>query len=252
MVDLAGKTALVTGASRGLGEAVARLFAQSGARVAITATTDEGARRVADSIGPGMLAVRLDVTEEQSWTAAVGAVLADSGRLDILVNNAGVYHGADLCDTSLEDYRRVIEVDQMGVFLGMRSVVDAMTAAGGGSIVNVGSIVSHHPYEGVVAYAAAKGAVAAMTRVAAMELGVRGIRVNVVDVGGMQTEMSSPGGMVAPFFARIATGRIGRPEEVAQVVAFLASDESAYCTGAEFRVDGGWSLGRYRADLTTG
>lgn len=137
-------------------------------------------------------------------------------------------------------------------FLGMRAVIDVIAAAGGGSIVNIGSIVSHSPYEGIVAYAAARGAVAAMTRVAAMELGVPGIRVNVVDPGGMQTRVSSPGGAVAPFFSRMAAGRVAQPGEVAQVVAFPASDESSYCIGAEFRVDGGWSLGRCCSDLASG
>jgi 3alpha(or 20beta)-hydroxysteroid dehydrogenase len=250
--DLSGKVALVTGASRGLGEATARLLAHSGARVVLGARTREFVAGIADDIGEDARALSLDVTSEQSWASAVDTTLAEFGRLDVLVNNAAIYHGTELADTTLDDYRRVVDVDQVGVFLGMRAVVEAMTAAGGGSIVNVGSIVSHNPYEGVVAYAAAKAAVAAMTRVAAMELGRLGIRVNVVNPGGMQTQMSSPNGVIAPFYARIAAGRIAQPVEVARVVAFLASDESSYCTGAEFCADGGWSLGRYRVDLASG
>lgn len=252
MTDLTGKVALVTGASRGLGEAIARVMTGAGAEVVLAATDLDAVAKVSDDLGPAARAVRLDVTDEQSWTSAVDTTIAEFGRLDVLVNNAAIYHGTELVATTLDDYRRVIDVDQVGVFLGLRAVVPTMTAAGRGSIVNIGSIVAHAPYEGIVAYAAAKAAVAAMTRVAAMELGSRGIRVNVVNPGGMQTQMSSPNGQVAPFYARIAAGRIAQPPEVAQVVAFLASDEASYCTGAEFCVDGGWSLGRYRSDLASG
>ncbi len=250
---LEGKVALVTGASRGLGAAIAAVLAESGARVAVAATTAAGAGRTADALGGERAQpVVLDVTDEAAWSRAVDVTVERFGRLDVLVNNAAVYGGAAVEETTLDEYRRVIDVDQVGVFLGMRAVVAAMRAAGGGSIVNVGSIVSHNPYEGIVAYAAAKGAVSAMTRVAAMELGGDGIRANVVNPGGMLTEMSSPNGQVAPFFTRIAAGRIAQPIEVANVVAFLASDAAAYCTGAEYTVDGGWSLGRYRLDMSLG
>ncbi len=251
--NLEGKVALVTGASRGLGAAITAVLAESGACVAVAATTAAGAGRTAETIGADRAQpIVLDVTDEAAWLCAIDATVERFGRLDVLVNNAAVYGGAALHETTLDDYRRVVEVDQVGVFLGMRAAVPAMRTSGGGSIVNVGSIVSHNPYEGIVAYAAAKGAVSAMTRVAAMELGVDGIRVNVVNPGGMLTEMSSPNGQVAPFFTRIAAGRIAQPVEVANVVAFLASDAAAYCTGAEYTVDGGWSLGRYRLDMSLG
>lgn len=250
--DLQGKVALVTGASRGLGAAIASVFAASGAPVVAAATTQAGAQETVDQLAGDGLAVELDVADETAWEGAVRAAIDRFGRLDVLVNNAAIYEGSVLAETTLAAYRRIVEVDQVGVFLGMRAVVPAMRAAGGGSIVNVGSIVSRNPYEGIVAYAAAKGAVSAMTRVAAMELGVDGIRVNVVNPGGMQTQMSSPNGYIAPFFTRIAAGRIAQPVEIANVVAFLASDAASYCTGSEYTVDGGWSLGRYRLDMSLG
>jgi len=248
MGRLDGKVALVSGGARGMGRAEAELFAAEGARVAVCDVLDAEAKAVASAIGARAIALHLDVTSEDSWSEATGAVVRAFGKLDVLVNNAGVADAAPLEHTTLESYRRVTEVNQTGVFLGMRAAVAPMTAAGGGSIINISSIDGMIGMELVVSYVASKWAVRGMTKVAARELGPRGIRVNSIHPGFIRTHMGTPeGGDTAATHAvledycrgLVPLGRAGRPDDVAKVALFLASDDSAYCSGTEFVADGG-------------
>jgi len=238
---------MVTGASRGQGEAIARVFAEEGARVVLSDVLDVDGEAVASSIGPSATYRHLDVTDEESWGALVDWCTDTLGDPTVLVNNAGIVRAGSLEATTLDDYRAVIEVNQIGCFLGMRSVVAPMRRAGGGSIVNTSSVAGLHGVLGVIAYAASKFAVRGMTRSAALELGVDGIRVNSIHPGTIDTPMVNTEEFAHvdrdAYFSAIPAGRIGQPRDVAMLALFLASEESDYCTGAEFIVDGGSSTG---------
>ena len=248
---LDGKVALITGGSRGMGEAEARLFAKEGAQVSICDVRDEEGRHVAGGIGDAAFYQRLDVTQESEWEAAVAATTERFGRLDVLVNNAGIAEAAPIAEMSLESYRRVIDVNQVGVFLGMRAVVPAMTKAGGGSILNISSIDGLIGMNGLASYVASKWAVRGMTKVAAMELGPLGIRVNSIHPGFIRTDLGTEGFNPSDIHALLDShteklaplARTGRPEEIAKLALFLASDESSYSTGSEFVADGGMVAG---------
>lgn len=247
MSRLAGKVALISGGARGQGEAEARLFAREGAKVMISDVLDEAGQKVASEIGEHARYIRADVTSEDDWARVVAETVSAFGRLDILVNNAGIVRTGYLEQHSLEDYMAVVQVNQVGVFLGMRAVVSAMREAGGGSIVNISSNAGLEGVEGVVGYVASKWAVRGMTKTAAIELGQYGIRVNSVHPGGVDTPMlggDELGHMAAadPFRDQ-PIPRISQPEEIARLVLFLASDESSYSTGAEFVADGGRMAG---------
>jgi 3alpha(or 20beta)-hydroxysteroid dehydrogenase len=246
MGRLDGKVGIITGAARGQGAAEARRFVAEGASVVIGDVLDEELHRLAAELGSASLAVHLDVTQASDWASAVDAAAGAFGRLDVLVNNAGIVRSGPLADMAIEDFRLVIEVNQIGTLLGMQAAIPALLRAGGGSIVNISSIDGINPMAGMGAYAASKFAVRGMTKVAALELGPLGIRVNSVHPGGVRTPMTSVEAVgidVAPLFRGIPLGRIGEPDEVAHLVVFLASDESSYCTGAEFVIDGGWIAG---------
>jgi 3alpha(or 20beta)-hydroxysteroid dehydrogenase len=250
MGRLVGKVALVSGAARGMGRAEALLFAREGARVVVADVLDEEGARVAAEIGDAARFQHLDVTREADWTAAVAATTAAFGRLDVLVNNAGIVIPSLLRDLSLESYQRVIDVNQTGVFLGMRAVIPAMEAAGGGSIVNVSSIDGLIGMDLVFAYVASKFAVRGMTKTAALELAPLRIRVNSLHPGFVHTRMGNPEGIPAARAPldrygkrRIPLGRPAEPEEIANLALFLACDESSYCTGSEFVADGGFTAG---------
>lgn len=169
------------------------------------------------------------------------------GPLNVLVNNAAILHAAAITQTSLADYQRVINVNQVGTFLGIRAAIEPMKRAGGGSIVNISSIDGLQSKNGLIAYSASKWAVRGMTKCAAIELGRYGIRVNSVHPGGIDTVMGNPGAMsfekVSEFYEHHALPRVGLPEEIANMALFLASDEASYCTGSEYPVDGGWNAG---------
>lgn len=247
-MSLVGKVALVTGAARGQGAAEAHLFAELGASVVVADVLTDEAAVVASELGNASIAVKLDVTSEEDWQAAVQATIARFGKLDVLVNNAGIVFFAPMTETTAADYRRVIEVNQVGVFLGMRSVVGAMAQAGGGSIVNISSVEGLIGTPGLSAYTASKFAVRGMTKVAALELASLGIRVNSVHPGFIDTPMLQDpkvvaSGAVEMMRTKIPLARIAEPREVAALVAFLASDMSSYCTGSEFVVDGGFTAG---------
>ena len=242
MGRLEGKTALISGGARGQGAAEATLFAEEGANVVLTDVLDEDGERTADAIGADYL--HHDVTSEAEWAAAVAHAIDLHGGIDVLVNNAGIYIETSLIGGDLDQYRRVIEVNQIGVFLGMREVAPVMIERGGGSIINISSVAGMRAGGGSFAYSASKWAVRGMTRSAAVRLGPHGIRVNSIHPGVIDTpmlgvtRMATPGNM-EELLGRVPLGRIGQPEEVAKLALFLASDDSAYSTGSEFVVDGG-------------
>jgi 3alpha(or 20beta)-hydroxysteroid dehydrogenase len=244
MGELDGKVAIITGAARGQGGAAAEKFVAEGARVVITDILDELGEKLADSLGDAAYYRHLDVSDEGDWTAVVAEAVETFGKVDVLVNNAGLLHFSALEDTPLADYMRVININQVGCFLGMRAVTKPMLAAGGGSIVNISSVegLAGMPY--LVAYTATKFAIRGMTKVAALELGPRGIRVNSVHPGMIDTDMvrDAMGGHevdTTPAAKRLALRRAGEPSEIAEVVSFLASDRASYVTGAEIAADGG-------------
>lgn len=247
MSNLNGKVALITGAARGQGAAEARLFAQRGAKVMLCDIRDDEGQAVAAEIGANAAYLRLDVTSEASWQAAVKATVSKFGKLNVLVNNAGIVKVTALADCPLEEYMQVIQVNQIGVFLGMKTVAPAMKQAGGGSIVNISSIDGLIGMTGGTAYCASKFAVRGMTKVAALELGKDGIRVNSIHPGGILTPMITGAGLDAQtageIFGRVPLQRIGQPEEIATLAAYLASDDASYSTGSEFIADGGLTAG---------
>jgi len=248
MGRLDGKVALITGAARGQGEAEARLFVQEGAQVVLGDVLDELGAKVAADLGPNRAVyLHLDVTQPAEWTAAVQTATDRFGRLDILVNNAGILKLGMVESMPLDDYLAVINVNQVGCFLGMQAAIPALRAAGGGSIVNTSSTSGFVGLPGLSAYTASKFAVRGMTKVAAQELGRDGIRVNSVHPGGVDTHMTRlpEFGDVdsAAMFATLPIPRVGQPDEVAKLMLFLASDDSSYCTGAEFIIDGGMLTG---------
>lgn len=246
MERLTGKVALITGAAGGQGAAAARRFVAEGARVALADVNDEDGKALADELGAHYQ--HLDVSEEDSWTTALAAVEKTYGPVTVLVNNAGILHFSPLADTSLADYERVIRVNQIGTFLGMRAVVPGMVAAGGGAIVNVSSVEGLAAAPLLVAYTASKFAIRGMTKVAALELAGKGVRVNSVHPGVVETGMlpTALGGQPVDLSyvgKRVPMRRVGQPAEIAGLVVFLASDESSYCTGTEFVADGGATAG---------
>lgn len=240
MGRLDGKTALITGGARGQGAATARRFVEEGARVVITDVLDDEGKTLADELGESAQFRHLDVSQEDGWAALINAV----GPVTVLVNNAGILHFSALVDTTLADYERVIRVNQIGTFLGMRAVVPGMIAAGGGSIVNTSSIEGLAAAPLLTAYTASKFAIRGMTKAAAMELGGQGIRVNSVHPGMIETQMlpTALGGIAVDLSRvgrKVPLRRVGQAAEIANLIVFLASDESSYCTGAEFVADGG-------------
>ena len=244
---LDGKVALITGAARGQGAEHAARFVREGAEVVVADVLDDAGAKVAASLGAAAHYVHLDVTDEASWSAAVEETVARFGRLDVLVNNAGILRVAPLVDTSVEDYMAVVSVNQLGCFLGMRTAVPPMIEAGGGSIINVSSVAGMQGLPGVMGYVASKSAIRGMTKAAAVELGHSGIRVNSVHPGTIDTPMV--GGEefadvdADAVYAALPIPRIGQPADISPIMVYLASDESSYCTGSEFVIDGGQVAG---------
>ncbi|MEI6486908.1 MAG: glucose 1-dehydrogenase [Sphingomonadales bacterium] len=252
MSRLTGKVALVTGAASGLGAAAARRLARAGAAVVLT-DRDIAGEDVAASIvdGGGQAVFRLhDVTSQPDWAAAVEHAVADFGGLHILVNNAGVAGGNNaLMDHSYEAWRQILGVNLDGVFLGLRHAGPRIAAAGGGSVINISSILGKVGMAGAAAYCASKGGVTLLTKAAALEWAPLGIRVNSIHPGFIDTPMVSGAlagredgnEMRVALMAAHPLGRFGLPREIGDAVAFLASDEASFITGAELVVDGGFT-----------
>ena len=243
---LEGKVALITGGARGQGAEEGRLFAAEGATVVLTDVLDDEGTATAAGIGSAASYRHLDVRSESEWEAVVDAVVTEHGRLDVLVNNAGIDLVRKLDATTLEEFERVVSINLTGTFLGMRTAARAMTKAGsGGSIVNISSVAGLQAVANHGAYSGTKFAVTGLTRTAALEWGRHGIRVNSVHPGLIETPMTA--GMRAFTDAtvrakaerNIPLGRMGQSADIANMVLFLASDDSSYCTGQAFVVDGG-------------
>lgn len=243
---LDGKVALITGGARGMGESHVRLFLQEGARVVFGDVLDEEGKALAEDTGA--LFVHQDVTRPEDWERAVGTTVETYGKLDVLVNNAGILKFRRIEDMTVEEYDRVLDVNLKGGWLGIKSVIEPMRAAGRGSIVNISSVEGFIGAEGMSAYAASKFGVRGMTKSAARELARFKIRVNSVHPGAVNTSMVLDEEIMAEvdgeaFMKAMVIKRLAKPVEVSHVVAFLASDRSSYCTGSEFTVDGGMLTG---------
>ena len=237
-----GRTAIVTGAARGIGRAIAARLAAEGARVLIADVDEGAATSAADAIGEHAQAHRLDVTDAASWTAAVERATGAWGRLDILVNNAGIAgRSAPTWELAVEEWQQVIDIDLTGVFLGCRAVLPAMVAAGSGRIVNIASIAGKEGNPNAVPYSAAKAGVIGLTKAVAKEVATQGVVVNCVTPAVIETPILQQVSAehVRYMTSRIPMGRVGQPEEVAALVAFLCSDEVTFSTGAVFDLSGG-------------
>lgn len=250
MAKLDSKICLVTGAGRGLGAAICGWMVNEGATVVATDLNSATGAELANSLGPQASFVELDVTSEDSWDNAVSGTMEKYGRIDVLVNNAGLLWIGPLIGSSLDDYHRVVAVNQTGPYLGMRAVLPGMVEAKRGSIINVSSMNGIRGMPGEAVYCATKHAVIGMTRSVALEVAGTGIRVNSVCPGAMDTPMIEEADLgvadqsnVDALKSLIPLQRLASPTEVAEVVGFLASDAASYCSGAEFVVDGAWTSG---------
>ena len=240
---LDGKVALISGGARGQGEAEARRFVAEGAKVVIGDILEAEGKAVADELGDAAVFVSLDVTDESSWAAAVATAEERFGPVSVLVNNAGILSFGQLDRVKRGEYERLIQVNLVGVLLGMQAVVPSMVKAGGGSIVNISSTSGLQGLPFVGAYGSTKWAVRGLSKSAAIDFGHRGIRVNSVHPGGIDTPMIAGTSGDAPYYKRLPVARMGSADEVANAVLFLASDEASYITGAELAVDGGATCG---------
>lgn len=245
MNRLDGKVAFLSGAARGIGGATAKLMASAGAKVAIGDVLDERGRQTAKEIeaaGGQALYVSLDVTSEASWAAAIDATLKKFGKLDVLVNNAGITgRSFPLWELTDEDWQRVIDVDLSSVFYCCRAAVRVMLSQGSGRIVNIASIAGKEGNPTLVPYSSAKAGVIGLTKALAKEVATRGIFVNAVAPAVIGTELlqQMERSTVDLLVSKIPMGRVGRPEEVAALVAWLASDECSFSTGAVYDLSGG-------------
>jgi len=250
---LEGRVAIVTGAARGQGEATARLFAAEGAHVIVADLLEAEGKSVTSSIGARATYQTLDVSNEASWTAVGDFVTARFGKADILVNNAGIVYPVGILDLTKDAFERVLGINLIGAWLGIKTLAPGMVAAGKGSIVNICSTSGLWGMNGLTPYSASKWALRGLTKTAAMELGHKGVRVNAVFPGGVNTPMGNvtnePPSELNKYYQGQPIQRIGEPAEIARVNLFLASDDAAYLCGAEIAVDGGMTLGPYQSFL---
>lgn len=242
MGKLDGKVAIITGAAQGMGAAHAKLFVKEGAKVVITDVKEAEGTQLAQELGDAAIFIQHDVSSATDWQKVVDRTKATFGRIDILVNNAGITFAKGLQDISEEDYIKIFKINQLGTFLGVKTVAKEMVAQHAGSIVNISSL--NGLVGGAVGYTDTKFAVRGMTKAAALELAPSGVRVNSVHPGVIETPMISQPGTeeaVKQFAKAIPLRRIAKPEEVSKLVLFVASDDASYATGSEFVVDGGMS-----------
>lgn len=255
MPTLAGKIALVTGAGSGLGAAIAEDFARAGAFVYCTDRSHSAAEETAGRIGASggrALALALDVTSETDCAAAAGAVLGRHGRLDVLMNNAGIGHVGTMLTTTGADLDRVLAVNVRGVFNVTKVFLPGMVERGSGSIINMASTTGVSGVLARLAYSASKHAVVGLTKSMALDHARTGVRVNCICPGRVETpfmmarikEYPDPGAAYREMADTQAIGRMGRPEEIARLATFMASDESSFMTGSAVVIDGGWTAGR--------
>jgi 3alpha(or 20beta)-hydroxysteroid dehydrogenase len=247
VAKLEGRVALVTGGARGMGEAHARALAAEGARVVIGDVLEEEGAAVAADLGDGARFVRLDVTDEASWANAIATAEEAFGPVSILVNNAGVLAVEPIAELALAEWRRVLDTNLTGAFLGMKTVHPSMKRAGGGAIVNVSSMAAYIAVAPASAYTASKWGLRGLTKAAALEFGPDGIRVNSIHPGMIMTPMIEGAADEATQAARYPIARFGRSEEVAATMLHIVCD-ATYSTGSEFCVDGGILAGIHVGD----
>ncbi len=240
MARLQDKVIIITGAAQGMGATHARMCIEAGAKVVLTDINAEKGQALAAELGNQALFIQHNVTSEDDWTQVIAATQAYFGTINVLVNNAGITQSKSILETSLDDYRRILEINQVSVFLGMKAVIPSMQASKQGSIINISSI--NGLVGGAIGYTDSKFAVRGMTKAAALECAPFGIRVNSVHPGVIATPMIMQGdtkAAVEAFAKSIPLRRVAQPEEVSRLVLYLASDDSSYSTGSEFIVDGG-------------
>ena len=240
MKRLEGKVAIITGAAQGMGASHARKFVEEGAKVVLTDLNKEKGEALSAELGENALFVSQNVTSAEDWANVVAEAEKTFGKVDVLVNNAGITMAKSILQTTEEEYRRIVEINQVSVFLGMKTVIPAMQKAGGGSIVNISSM--NGLVAGAIGYTDTKFAVRGMTKAAAIECANYGIRVNSVHPGVIATPMvvqEDTKAAVEAFSKHIPLKRVAEPEEVSNLVLYLACDESSYSTGSEFVIDGG-------------
>jgi 3alpha(or 20beta)-hydroxysteroid dehydrogenase len=237
MARLQDKVCLITGGARGQGAAEARLFHAEGGKVWITDVLDEEGEALGSELGAQYR--HLDVRDEAAWASLVEEIVSVDGGLDVLVNNAGIFRANRMVDTPTEEFQLVMDINCLGVFLGMRAAAPAMMSSGGGSIVNISSLAGMRAPAGSLAYGASKWAVRGLTKAASVELARKGVRVNSIHPGLIETPMADEVGPSDRLVKRTPLGRIAQAEEVANMALFLASEESSYSTGSEFLIDGG-------------
>ena len=240
MARLQDKVIIITGAAQGMGATHARLCIEAGAKVVLTDINAEKGQALAAELGSQALFIQHNVTSEDDWAQVIAATEAHFGTVNVLVNNAGITQSKSILETSLDDYRRILEINQVSVFLGMKAVIPSMQASKQGSIINISSI--NGLVGGAIGYTDSKFAVRGMTKAAALECAPFGIRVNSVHPGVIATPMIMQGdtkAAVEAFAKSIPLRRVAQPEEVSRLVLYLASDDSSYSTGSEFIVDGG-------------
>jgi 3alpha(or 20beta)-hydroxysteroid dehydrogenase len=244
MTSISGLTAIVTGAAGAMGEQEARMFAERGANVVLTDVRADEGTAIADDIGNAAVFVPHDVSSESGWNTVIETALSAFGSVDVLVNNAAISKAIKLIDTDVDTFDLFYRINQLGVYLGMKSVVEPMKAAGGGSIINISSVAGLRGASTLFAYSASKWAVRGMTQSAALELARFKIRVNAVFPGVIDTPMNAPNppGMNDVLVKTTPLRRMGESHEVAEAVLFLASPEAGFATGAELAIDGGMSI----------
>ncbi|MCV7074530.1 SDR family oxidoreductase [Mycobacterium szulgai] len=244
---LTGKVALVSGGARGMGASHVRALVAEGAKVVSGDILDDEGKAVVAELGDAAHYVHLDVTDPEQWDAAVEAAVSRFGGLHVLVNNAGIINLGTIEDYALSEWQRILDINLTGVFLGIRAAVKPMKAAGRGSIINISSIEGMAGTIACHGYTATKFAVRGLTKSTALELGPSGIRVNSIHPGLIRTPMTE---WVPEDIFQTALGRIAEPQEVSNLVIYLASDESSYSTGSEFVVDGGCVAGLGHKDFS--
>lgn len=251
MARLKNKIAIITGAARGMGAETARLFLREGAKVVIADLID--GESLATELGSNAIFMKIDVSQQDDWLALLELTERTFGIPDILVNNAAIQRFSAVLECDVEDFRQVLDVNLVGTFLGLKIIGGAMVRNGRGAIVNISSVDGLRGANGYAAYSSSKWGVRGLTKVAALEFGPRGVRVNSVHPGGVYTAMGNPVDSaqedINKGFGMVPAQRIGLAEEIAAASLFLASDEASYVIGAELSVDGGWMAGFYNTML---